>query len=108
MTMTITEQQISEIENYILDLDTVMQEQDYVEPATVAILRVDERIHEITPLINSETPPSLVKRLQLCAHTLMMLSEKAQSQLEDVRQAVIKLQNSKKGSLAYKDTTKHK
>ena len=81
----VSEEIISELEDQILDIDTVMQDADYIEPAVEFITLVDEKIQSMLPDINENTPDEHIKRLQLCAYTLSKLADKAQEQLEEVK-----------------------
>ena len=97
----VSEQQISNLEDQILDVDTVMQDPDYVEPAIEFITLIDEKIQSMIPAINEDTPEQHIKRLQLCAYTLSKLAEKAQQQLDEVKDEILKIKKSKNATSAY-------
>jgi len=98
----ISEEELSDLEDKILDIDTIMQDPDYVEPAIEFITLIDEKIQEMVPHVNDETSDVHIKRLQLCAYTLSKLAEKAQEQLDEVKEEIIKIKKSKSATDAYK------
>jgi len=98
----VSEEQISELEDQILDVDTVMQDPDYVEPAIEFITLIDEKIQAMMPTITEDTSEQHIKRLQLCAYTLSKLAEKAQEQLDEVKDEILKIKKSKNATDAYK------
>ncbi|MFT5755345.1 MAG: hypothetical protein ACI9LM_000052 [Alteromonadaceae bacterium] len=98
----LSEEDISNLEDQILDVDTVMLDPDYVEPAIEFITLIDEKIQAMMPSINDETSDEHIKRLQLCAYTLSKLAEKAQEQLDEVKEAILSIKKSKDATSAYK------
>jgi len=92
----ISEQEISLLEDQILDVDTVMQDPEFVEPAIEFIALIDEKIQAMVPKVNENTPEAQIKRLQLCAFTLSKLAEKAGQHLDVVKNEILKLKNNKK------------
>lgn len=98
----ISEEEISDLEDKILDVDTIMQDPDYVEPAVEFITLIDEKIQSMLPSINDETSDQHIKRLQLCAYTLSKLAEKAQEQLDEVKDEILKIKKNKSATDAYK------
>jgi len=102
--LEVSEQEISELENQILDVDTVMQDPDYVEPAIEFIKLIDDKIQAMMPGINEETSYEYVKRLQLCAYTLSKLAEKAQEQLDEVKDEILRIKKSKNATKIYEQT----
>ena len=98
----LSEEDISTLEDQILDVDTIMQDPDYIEPATEFITLIDEKIQAMVPHVNDETSDVHIKRLQLCAYTLSKLAEKAQEQLDEVKEEIIKIKKSKNATDAYK------
>lgn len=99
----LSEEEISMLEDQILDVDTVMQDADYVEPAIEFITLIDEKIQTMLPNIDENTPNEYIQRLQLCAYTLSKLAERAQEQLEEVKVEILKIKKSKKVTKAYKE-----
>jgi hypothetical protein len=99
----LSEEEISMLEDQILDVDTVMQDADYVEPAIEFITLIDEKIQTMLPNIDENTPNEYIQRLQLCAYTLGKLAERAQEQLEEVKVEILKIKKSKKVTKAYKE-----
>jgi len=97
----ISEEEITDLEDKILDVDTIMQDPDYVEPAIEFITLIDERIQAMLPSINNETSEQHIKRLQLCAYTLSKLAEKAQEQLDEVKDEILKIKMNKNAANAY-------
>jgi len=97
----LSEQEITELEDQILDVDTVMQDPDYVEPAIEFIKLIDDKIQHMMPNINEKTSYEYVKRLQLCAFTLSKLAEKAQQQLDEVKDEILKIKKNKNATNAY-------
>jgi len=102
----ISEQQISELEDQILDVDTVIQDPELLDPAIEFITLIDQKIQDMLPKINAETPDRNIKRLQVCAYTLSKLAEKAESQLADVKEEILKLKKTKNVSDAYQSNQK--
>lgn len=100
----ISEQELTELESQILDVDTVMLDPDYVEPAIEFIKLIDEKIQAIMPNISENTSYEYVKRLQLCAFTLNKLAEKAQEQLDEVKDEILKIKKSKNATKIYEQT----
>ncbi len=98
----ISEEEISDLEDKILDVDTIMQDPDYVEPAIEFITLIDEKIQTMLPSINDDTSDQYIKRLQLCAYTLSKLAEKAQEQLDEVKDEILKIKKNKNAADAYK------
>lgn len=98
----LSEEDISNLEDQILDVDTVMQDPDYVEPAIEFITLIDEKIQAMMPSINEETSDQHIKRLQLCAYTLSKLAEKAQEQLDEVKEAILDIKKNRSATDAYK------
>jgi hypothetical protein len=90
------EQEIDELEDQILDVDTVMQDPEYVQPAIEFITLIDEKIQAMVPKVNEDTPEAHIKRLQLCAYTLSKLAEKAEQHLDTVKKQILKLKSNKK------------
>ena len=87
----ISEQEISELEDQILDVDTVMQDPEYVEPAIEFITLIDEKIQKMVPNVDENTPDQYIKRLQLCAFTLSKLAEKAEQHLGEIKKEILAL-----------------
>ncbi|MBL4911079.1 MAG: hypothetical protein JKX78_13825 [Alteromonadaceae bacterium] len=99
----LSEEQISELEDQILDVDTVIQDPELLDPAIEFITLIDQKIQEMLPSINEHTSEQHIKRLQLCAYTLSKLAEKAESQLEEVKQEILKIKKNKNVSDAYQN-----
>ena len=99
----ISEQEISELEDQILDVDTVMQDPEYVEPAIEFITLIDEKIQKMVPNVDENTPDQYIKRLQLCAFTLSKLAEKAEQHLGEIKKEILALKKNKDVNKAYKE-----
>jgi predicted HTH domain antitoxin len=102
----ISEQQISELEDQILDVDTVIQDPDFLDPAIEFITLIDQKIQDMLPSINEDTPDLHIKRLQLCAYTLSKLAEKAESQLGEIKEEILKIKKGKTVNDAYQSNKK--
>ena len=99
----ISEQEISELEDQILDVDTVMQDPEYVQPAIEIITLIDEKIQKMVPNVDENTPDQYIKRLQLCAFTLSKLAEKAEQHLGEIKKEILALKKNKDVNKAYKE-----
>ncbi len=102
----LSEEQISELEDQILDVDTVIQDPDLLDPAIEFITLIDQKIQDMLPSINADTPDRHIKRLQVCAFTLSKLAEKAESQLKEVKEEILQLKKNKNVSDAYQSNKK--
>jgi len=97
----ISELEITELEDQILDVDTIIQDPENMEPAIEFITLIDEKIQAMVPKVNEDTPEAHIKRLQLCAFTLSKLAEKAEQHLDSVKEEVLKLKKNQKVTGAY-------